>query len=230
MPVSYLQEYGNNLAVIFSGGNRALAVNTGTDIFFVDYNIEDVSFLQRFGDQIAVVFLDGSIAFAYKTAGTNLYYVSASGSVPTGDLIDTITPGHTVNNGSVAADWQWHLDNNSNRGGVDLDYNFQTFTAPGAGTVSHFDVSGVGMVVRLILDTPAVRVNPQLTNDQYGPMVAIWFQHCSASVDGHAEQGDIIGTSGDGYGDYGAHLHVHGLIDTGISAGSSNRCNFWGFV
>lgn len=159
---------------------------------------------------------------------------NASGDGTTGTLVDTISPGHTVTNPghTFASGWAWHVANAAGHGGVDLNYNFQTFTAPGAGTVDHFNVAGVGMIVRLTLDTPAIRVQPQEPSgyDAYGPIVAIWFEHCSAAVDGHHEQGEVIGTSGDGGGLYAPHLHVHGLTDHGNVAGTTNRAQFFSFV
>lgn len=189
--------------------------------------------LQEYGNLIAVLYDDGTKAFAYPTTG-GLWIVNGTEQTPPIEfpIIDNILPGHSITNpgGTIVTAWNWHLANNSNRGGVDLNYNFQDFVAPGSGTVSHFDIAGVGMVVKLVLDEPVPRKMPQLGYDQYGPMTAIWFQHCSAAVDGHAEQGDVIGTSGNGYGDYGAHLHVHGMINNTNSAPASARCNFWGFV
>jgi hypothetical protein len=184
------------------------------------------------GNQLLIKFDDGSKSIAYPTPNKGFWTVSNSFTVDPTLISDTISPLHSITNpgGTIADGWQWHLDNNSNRGGADFDYNFQTFTAPAAGTVTHFDITGVGMVVKLVLDTPAIRINPQLTTDAYGPMTAIWFQHCSAAVDGHAEMGDIIGTSGDGYGAYSPHLHVHGMINNTNSSPSTARCNFWGFV
>lgn len=159
---------------------------------------------------------------------------NTSGGGSGGTLVDNISPGHPVTNPghTFASGWAWHVDSTGGYGGVDLAYNFQTFKAPGAGTVDHFDVAGVGMIVRLTLDTPAQRINPQEPSghDAYGPIVAIWFEHCSAAIDGHHEQGDVIGTSGDGYGQYAPHLHVHGLTDHSKSAGTANRAQFFSFV
>lgn len=161
-------------------------------------------------------------------------YPWAVGGSGVPDVVDTISPAHTITNpgGTIASAWQWHIDNNGGRGGVDWNYAYGTdFTAPADGVVDHFDVVGVGMVVRLTLNTPAARINPQEPdNDQYGPILSIWFQHCSAAYDGPASQGDVIGKSGDGYGAFTAHLHVHALTNTSSVAGSTNRANFWGFV
>lgn len=161
--------------------------------------------------------------------------VGGSGSVG-GSLVDTISPGHPVTNpgGTFTSGWTWHVEDGPNPGygGVDLAYNFQEFTAPAAGTVSHFDVAGVGMVVKLVLDTPVTRVLPQepAGYDAEGPIVAVWFEHCSAAVDGHHYEGEVIGTSGDGYGQYAPHLHVHGLTDTGNVARTNNRSQFFDFI
>lgn len=196
-----------------------------------------VTHIQEFGNQLAVIFDDGSRKLAVPTPG-GLWIVQSGGGPPdpgAGTLIDNILPGHAFAEGSLADDWQWHLDNNGGphgRGGNDLNYSFGTpFKAPGSGTVTHFDVSGVGMVVKLILDTPAPRTQPAFENDYPGPMLAVWFQHCSGSVgDGHYNQGDVIGTSGDGYGDYPAHLHVHGKQTTDNSSSGVDRTCFWHFV
>jgi len=181
---------------------------------------------------MAVLFDDGTKLLAYPTSG-GLWIVNGSGggTPPVGGLIDNILPGHVFAEGSLEADWQWHLDNADNRGGSDLNYIFEPFYAPGAGTLTTFDVAGVGMVAKLVLDVPAVRTQPAFAYDQPGPMVAVWFQHNSvAAPDGHVNQGDYIGTSGDGYGEYPAHLHVHGLIDTGNVATNANRTCFWHFI
>lgn len=179
---------------------------------------------------IATIDSNGDVQSEIPTA--NYPWLAYTGDTPS-EVVDTLLPGHTITNpgGTIASGWAWHIANNGGRGGVDLNYNFQTFTAPAAGTVSHFNVAGVGMVVKLVLDTPAPRTSPrQPSGDQPGPMTAIWFQHCSAAVDGHAEEGDVIGTSGDGGGLYSPHLHVHGMIDNGNTASAFNRCNFWGFT
>lgn len=150
-----------------------------------------------------------------------------------GGLVDVISPGHTVTNPghTIAAGWAWHMAT-AGRGGVDWDYAYGTdIRAMGAGTVDHFNVSGVGMVTRLVLDTPVNRSDPQEpSGDAYGPIKAVWYEHTSASYDGHVEAGDIIGKSGDGGGLYQPHLHVHGLTDTGKVAGSGNRSNVFDFL
>ena len=195
--------------------------------------------IQQYGNQLLAIFDDGSRKFAYPTSSGTLWVVGGVYVEPpdpgTGTIIDTISPGHSVTNpgGTILSGWQWHLNNNGNRGGIDWNYNFQTFTAPAAGTVDHFDVSGVGMVVRLTLDTPAVRTGGRISPTQYdqeGPMKSIWFQHCSAAVDGHHEQGEVIGTSGNGYGAYAAHLHVHGQVNDSTASGNGVRCHPWGFM
>lgn len=197
-----------------------------------------VTHIQQYGNQMTIIYDDGSRQLAYPTPG-GLWLPKRAPVVvppdPTGDLIDNLEPGHGFAEGTLEADWQWHLDNNGGphgRGGNDLNYAYGTdFYAPGAGTISHFDVSGVGMVVKLILDVPAVRTQPAFENDYPGPMQAIWFQHCSDSAaDGHYNQGDYIGKSGDGYGDYPAHLHVHGREDTTDSSSGDGRTCFWHFI
>ena len=156
-----------------------------------------------------------------------------SNSGLSGGVTDTIFPGHAVTNpgGTIASGWQWHIDNSPGRGGDDFAYNFETFRAPAAGVVDHFDVAGVGMVVRLTLDQPTARTSPQQPQgDAYGPIFSIWFEHCSAAIDGPCVEGAIIGTSGDGYGTYPAHLHVHALTDHSSVAGTANRACMWGFL
>lgn len=182
----------------------------------------------------ATITHDGIVQQAIPDASYPWDANGSGGGGAEGTLTDTISPGHSVTNpgGTFASGWQWHVTNASGHGGVDLNYNFQDFTAPGAGTVRHFDVAGVGMVVVLQLDTPAQRVLPQEPSghDAYGPITAVWFEHCSAAVDGHHEEGEVIGTSGDGYGQYAPHLHVHGLTDNGNVAGTTNRAQFFSFV
>lgn len=193
----------------------------------------NLTLVQAFGNQLKAIFDDDSYVLLAPTP-TGMWVTAASsggGPTPGTGLIDNISPGHVFAEGDVVTDWQWHVDNASGRGGNDLNFIFEDFYAPGDGTLSHFDVSGVGMVVKLILDTPAVRTKPAYPNDAAGPVLAIWYEHCSASMpDGHYTQGQKIGTSGDGYGTYPAHLHVHGLIDTGDTAGSTNRSCFFNFV
>ena len=182
--------------------------------------------------------MDDGTLFMGLPSGGNLWLIGGDGTPPVdppdpvGGLIDNILPGHVFAEGSLFDDWQWHLDNADNRGGNDLNYAYgENIFSPGAGTITHFDVSGVGMVIRLILDVPAVRTKPAFAYDQPGPMVAVWFQHTSASApDGRVAQGDYIGKGGDGYGDYPTHLHVHGLTDTGGVASNTNRTCFWHFV
>lgn len=234
MRITTIEKYGDSLAVLIDDGTRVIAypVNTMWIPMLNDYGIK---YIEMYGNSLLIRADDDNNILAHSANGVDIWFAELNdigGTPPVASLIDTIWPGHSITNpgGTIASGWQWHLDNNGDRGGVDFNYNFQNFTAPGAGTVDHFDVTSVGMVVRLILDTPADRINPQLTNDAYGPMTAIWFQHCSDSFDGPVSQGDVIGTSGNGYGDYGAHLHVHGMINNGGSAPSSARCNFWGFV
>lgn len=194
-----------------------------------------VILVRTFGNNLMVEMDDGSQLLAVPTGGS-LWRVTANtgGGIDPGDgsLIDNILPGHVFAEGSLLADWQWHLDNANNRGGSDLNYAYgEPIYAPGAGTLSHFDVEDVGQVIKLVLDVPAIRTKPQFAYDQLGPMVAVWFQHTSESApDGHVNQGDYIGKGGDGYGDYPTHLHVHGLIDTGNVASNANRCCFWNFV
>lgn len=194
--------------------------------------------IEEFGNGLAVLFDDGTRRIAYPTTG-GLWLIGGIVDTPpdpgSGTVIDTISPGHTITNpgGTILSGWQWHLNNNGNRGGLDFNYNFQTFTAPADGVVDHFDVSGVGMVVRLTLTTPAVRTGPRLAPTQYdqqGPMLSIWFQHCSAAIDGPAAQGDVIGTSGNGYGAYPEHLHVHGQVNSSTSSTNAVRCHPWGFM
>lgn len=199
----------------------------------------NVTRLQVYGNLIKVIYDDASTDLAYPTSG-GLWIVKAStppdgGGGDGSGLIDTISSGHHITNpgGTVASGWQWHIDNNGGRGGDDWNYSYGTkYKAPGAGTVTHFDVAGVGMVVKLVLDTPATPAIHALQphGDAGAPMKAIWFQHGSAAYDGHCEQGDVIGKSGNGYGAYAAHLHVHGMTDTGDVAGSDNRTCFWDYV
>lgn len=234
-----LQEYGNQLFAIFDDGFKTLVLPFSDKMWKLVNPYSGASQLLSFSDQMVCIFDDGTTDVAYNTHN-GLWVVNPGvDSVPVSDIIDNLLPGFYITNpgGTVASGWQWHIDNTTTdggltgRGGDDLSYSYGTnFYAPGAGTVSHFDVSGVGMVVKLILDTPATRTKPQYVSDAVGPMVAIWFEHCSASYDGHKNQGDLIGKSGDGYGAYGAHLHVHGLVDTGNVAGTGNRCCFWNFL
>lgn len=186
--------------------------------------------LQDSGNQITVIYGGGNKAVAAPAPG-GVWFVGPGGGTPPTGLTDTLLPGHVFAEGTLYDDWMWHIDNANNRGGNDLNYIFAPFYAPGPGMLSTFDVPGVGMVAKLILDTPAVRTQPQFPFDQPGPMVAVWFQHNSvAAPDGHVNTGDYIGTSGDGYGDYPAHLHVHGLTDTGNVASNTNRTCFWNFL
>lgn len=231
MNIIKLQEFGDCIAAVLDNGDKILAYPTGGSMWVFRNNTRNLKLISKFQDQLVVRTDDDKLFTAYRGTGTNLYFIKGE-LVAEPKLVDTISPGHSVTNpgGTVAAGWQWHLDNNGLRGGVDWNYDFQNIKAPGKGTVSHFDVSGVGMVIRLVLDTPAVRKDPQLDNDEFGPMTAIWFQHCSDANDGAVDIDDIIGVSGDGYGAYGAHLHVHGMINNGSSAPEGTRCNFWGFV
>lgn len=196
-----------------------------------------VAVIQEYGNLVKVIYDDGTFQFAYPTPLSTDYIVGPVEEVdppdpePGNGLIDNILPGYVFAEGTLANDWQWHLDNANNRGGNDLNYIFDPVYAPGAGTISNFEVDGVGLVVKLVLDTPAVRTKPAFAYDQPGPMTAIWFQHMSsAAPSGHVAQGAYIGETGDGWGDYPAHLHVHGLIDNGNVAGNWNRCCFWHFV
>lgn len=227
MKLVNVQEFGNSLAILIDDGKRVLAHPFSTTYYKTVTNDYEIKGIYVLNDNMLSILMDsGDKVMAYPNNNNDYWTPISNEFNTTPDLIDTLLPGHSVTNpgGTIAAGWQWHLDNNSNRGGVDLNYNFQDFKAPGKGSVDHFDVSGVGMVVRLTLTTPAVRTKPQLTNDAFGPMTAIWFQHCSDSYDGSKNQNVAIGKSGDGYGAYGSHLHVHG-VDSG-----GNRCNFWGFV
>lgn len=223
--VSKLLLFGNQLKIIYDDASVELAYPTTGGIWYAP-RVK----LQEIGNQIAIIYGGGNKDIAYPSAGG--YWNVKPGSVtpPTG-LTDTLLPGHVFAEGSLYDDWMWHINNANNRGGSDLNYIFEPFYAPAPGMLSTFDVGGVGMVAKLILDTPAVRTQPQFPYDQPGPMVAIWFQHNSAAApDGHVNTGDYIGTSGDGYGDYPAHLHVHGLIDTGNVASNTNRTCFWNFL
>lgn len=197
-----------------------------------------VASITDLGNQVKVLYDDGTVQIAYPTVLDGNWIVGPVKTVPPPDppdpanpLIDTILPGHRFAEGTLAADWQWHLDNANNRGGSDLNFIFEDVRAPGAGTITAFEVGGVGLVIKLVLDTPAVRTKPAFAYDQHGPMVAIWFQHMSSNMpNGHVNQGDIIGRTGDGWGEYPAHLHIHGLTDTGNVAGNWNRTCFWHFL
>ena len=240
MGATQLQVLGNQLKITFDDGSVALAYPSISNHFIVRDNNENCTYIRELGNQVQINYQNGDIQIGYRFGDYWILTNTDAGAVtpppppPKPNIKDTISVGHHITNpgGTVASGWKWHVDNNGHRGGDDWNYDFQTFRAPANGTVTHFDVAGVGMVVKLVLDHPATRSHPEQAAgfDQNGPMKAIWFQHCSHSVDGHHEQGDIIGTSGDGYGAYAPHLHVHGLTDTGNSAGSTNRCCFWGFT
>lgn len=196
-----------------------------------------VAKLQELGNQMKVLYDDGTYQIAYPTVVGGLWEVGPFATVDPPDpepgtgLVDNILPGHVFAEGSLAADWQWHLDNADNRGGNDLNYIFQDVFSPGAGTITAFEVGGVGLVVKLVLDTPAQRTKPAFAHEAGDTMVAVWFQHMSSNApNGHIAQGGLIGRTGDGWGDYPAHLHVHGLTDTGNVASNTNRVCFWHFV
>lgn len=233
MPVTSIHKTGDNLIIIFNKLGRALAYYTGNNTWLCkDPTIQSI---QIYGMQLVINYTDGTIGIATYT-GNDVWNISNTAAPIAGPLIDTISPGHHITNpgGTIASGWQWHITNEGNRGGDDWNYSYGTnFTAPAAGTINHFDVSGVGMIVELVLDVPVVRTQPQQAAgfDQFGPIAAIHFEHCSASVDGHHNQGEVIGKSGNGYGAYPAHLHVHGqTTDTGGPSSSANRCCMWGFV
>jgi len=203
--------------------------------------------IQEYGNLLKVQWED-DVYFAYPTAG-GLWIVKSEKSVdpnpdPDPDPTDPTLPGYTITDnlrsddhyvtnpgGTIKSGWDWHIENSGGRGGVDLRYDFEDFKAPASGTVTHFNVPGVGMVVRLKLDHWVSRKHPKYTNEPEGPIKAIWFQHCSASKpNGHYDKGDIIGTSGNGGGLYAPHLHVHGMSDIGSVASASNRLCMWNFI
>lgn len=238
-----IREIGNLLYITNDDGTMTPAYPISSGIWQVNTS---VATLQKWGNLLAIVNGDGAgtILLAYPS-GSGLWLVPqgvAPPPAPSGNLIDTISSGYSVtnpptapNNGTaVSSGWAWHVANNSGRGGVDWNYSYGTaFKAPGAGNVTNFDVTGVGMVIQLILDTPVARTLTQepAGYDQVGPIVAIFFQHCSAAVaPAHYNQNDIIGYSGNGYGQYYSHLHVHGMIDTTHNATNANRCQFWDFL
>lgn len=240
MSVALLTRYGNSFKVIFDDGSATLAIQSSTTLWYIKNNSQGAKTIIELGNQTLINFSDGSIQVAVPTGGdifiTGVQSSNAPPPSPATNLIDTISPGHHITNpgGTIASGWAWHIANEGGRGGDDWNYSFGTpFKAPGAGTVNHRDITGVGMVVELVLDTPVARINPEQAAgyDQFGPIVSVHFEHCSASIDGHHNQGDVIGKSGNGYGLYPSHLHVHGqTTDAGGFSSSSNRCCLWGFI
>lgn len=236
-----VQRYGSQLVIIFDDNSRILAYASSKKLWLVHKstaNKNNVTNVKKYGNELVVCFDDGSKVLCYS-AGNVWKPVS---NVGTGVIItkpiDTILPGHHCNigtgTGTVTESWAYHVATANGRGGVDLNYSYgSTFRAPADGTVNTFDVSGVGMIVQLVLNNSATRtLGPEPSNDSYGPMVAMFFEHCSNGLaSGTAvKQNDYIGASGDGYGTYPAHLHVHGMVDLSHTATSSNRCQFWDFL
>lgn len=161
--------------------------------------------------------------------------VGGSGTTtgPGSEIVDTVLPGHRVTNpgGTVESGWAWHMET-AGRGGVDINYAYGTdLIAPVDGVVDELQIATVGMVTRLTLDNPVYRVGArQPSGDAEGPIYSIWFQHTSATYPGRVSRGQVIGKSGDGYGNYQPHLHIHALTDQSTVAGSNNRANFFAFV
>ena len=249
MGATSISENGNQLSITFSDKSVAPAYFVN-GYWVIGKNSVGANNLMQYGEQFVITYDNGDIQTAYQT-GLGYWVLNnqdAGITVPvdppdnppvppvdnSGKTVkDLILPGHHITNpgGTIASGWTWHI-NRTGRGGDDINYNFEEFKAPADGTVTHFDVAGVGMVVKLVLDKPAIRKNPKQAagNDAEGPMKAIWFEHCSGNRDGHAKRGDVIGRSGDGYGAYAPHLHVHGRNDTVNDTTGNGRCCFWGFV
>lgn len=237
MGVGSVQLFGNQLVAVKSDASQTIFNPTGGSVYYSVSNTTNLDHIKVIGhDTLSIVYKNGASQPAYYT-GNNIWYADPTFTAgdPVFGLVDTISPGHHITNpgGTIDDGWTWHIVNEGNRGGDDWNYSYGTnFAAPGPGVVDHFDVAGVGMVVRLTLTTPATRINAEQAAgyDQYGPMSSIHFEHCAGSVDGPCSEGDIIGQSGDGYGAYPAHLHVHGQINESSPSSSANRCCFWGFV
>lgn len=241
MSVAVLKELGNQIEVVFDNGSRVIAYPVSDGLWYVPTNTFELTRLVRYGNLIKCIDADDGIELAYRGVGDSLWYVGEIAIVdppdPIKTLVDNISPGHAVTNpgGTVVSGWAWHLANNGGRGGVDWNYGMPNgvgtpIKAPGDGVVSGFDLPGVGLVIKLVLDEPAKRLHTAKEGEAAGALRAIWFQHCSTVNTGRVDQGDYVGRSGNGYGAYSPHLHVHGMIGTGNSAPASSRTDFWSFV
>lgn len=186
-----------------------------------------VTALQEFGNLIKVLFDDGTSQLAYPTPLARNWVVAPAGSVtpPESPLIDYAFDDWGI---SFEGDWEWH--SSYSRGGTDYPMGMNTpIKAPASGTlVNYGNTDAAGLKSILIFDTPVARVTPAsstLMNGVYretdagaAPAASYVIQHLNSQVaEGHYNQGEVIGYSGNTAGSSTGQIHLHAHLLAGTT-------------